>query len=52
MSALEVTFIEEVYNNMRRNGVRIEGIMKQKVVGYLDVFDPDGNKISLWGGWR
>ncbi|QJD82785.1 VOC family protein [Cohnella herbarum] len=55
MSALtlEVTDIEEVYNNMRSNDVRIEGINETEDCGdYFDVFDPDGNKISIWGGWK
>lgn len=50
---LEVTDIEEIYNNMKTNGVRIEGINETEDCGNVfDVFDPDGNKISIWGGWK
>lgn len=50
---LEVTNIEEIYNNMKTNGVRIEGINETEGCGdFFDVFDPDGNKISIWGGWK
>ncbi|MGO4375523.1 VOC family protein [Paenibacillus sp. MCAF20] len=50
---LEVTDIEEIYNNMKTNGVRIEGINETEGCGdFFDVFDPDGNKISIWGGWK
>lgn len=55
MSALtlEVTDIEEVYNTMRRNGVEIEGIDETEGCGdFFEVFDPDGNKIAIWGGWK
>lgn len=50
---LEVTDIEGIYNNMKTNGVRIEGINETEGCGdFFDVFDPDGNKISIWGGWK
>ncbi|WEK56063.1 MAG: VOC family protein [Candidatus Cohnella colombiensis] len=55
MSALtlEVTNIEEIYYNMKTNGVRIEGINETDGCGdFFEVFDPDGNKISIWGGWK
>lgn len=55
MSALtlEVTNIEEMYNAMKSNGVRIEGINETEGCGdFFEVFDPDGNKISIWGGWK
>lgn len=50
---LEVTNIEEMYTNMKTNGVRIEGIIETEGCGNsFDAYDPDGNKISLWGGWK
>ncbi|URN93804.1 MAG: VOC family protein [Candidatus Pristimantibacillus lignocellulolyticus] len=50
---LEVTDIEEIYSNMKINGVRIEGINESEGCGdFFNVFDPDGNKISIWGGWK
>ncbi|WP_435169732.1 VOC family protein [Paenibacillus glycanilyticus] len=50
---LEVTNIEEIYNNMKINGARIEGVNETEGCGdFFDVFDPDGNKISIWGGWK
>ena len=50
---LEVTNIEDMYNNMKLNGVRIEGIVETEGCGdFFEVFDPDGNKISIWGGWK
>jgi len=50
---LEVTNIEEIYNNMRSNGVTIEGITGTEGCGdSFEAFDPDGNKISIWGGWK
>ncbi|WP_052339227.1 VOC family protein [Gorillibacterium massiliense] len=50
---LEVTNIEEIYNNMKTNGARIEGINETDGCGnFFDVYDPDGNKISIWGGWK
>ncbi len=55
MSALtlEVTNIQEMYNTMKSNGVRIEGVNETDGCGDIfEVFDPDGNKISIWGGWK
>jgi len=50
---LEVTNIEEIYNSMKSNGARIEGITETEGCGdFFEVFDPDGNKISIWGGWK
>jgi Lactoylglutathione lyase and related lyases len=50
---LEVSGIEEIYNNMKTNGVRIEGINETEGCGdFFNVFDPDGNKITIWGGWK
>lgn len=50
---LEVTNIDEIYKTMKTNGVRIEGVSETDGCGdFFDVFDPDGNKISIWGGWK
>lgn len=50
---LEVTNIEEIYKNMKSNDVRMEGILETEGCGdFFYVFDPDGNKISIWGGWK
>lgn len=55
MSALtlEVTNIEEMYSTMKSNGVTIEGVDEREGCGeFFEAFDPDGNRISIWGGWK
>lgn len=49
---LEVEELEDIYHIIKNNGSRVKNIERTNGCGDLfDVLDPDGNIITLWGGW-
>lgn len=54
MSALtlEVNDVEALYANMKKDGVKVDPIEDNGGCGIsFHAYDPDGNKLHLWGGW-
>ncbi|ANY73044.1 VOC family protein [Paenibacillus ihbetae] len=49
---LQVDEIQEVYRHLQNSGVTVSEMRYIEDGGYSFSFtDPDGNHVSLWGGW-
>lgn len=49
---LEVNEFHELYSQMKNNGAKVSEIEDNGGCGLnFYAYDPDGNKLDIWGGW-
>ncbi|QHW33681.1 VOC family protein [Paenibacillus rhizovicinus] len=49
---LEVNDFQGLYSQMKNNGAKVSEIEDNEGCGLnFYVYDPDGNKLDIWGGW-